>query len=182
MRRSGNSLYRTVSQRFVDLFPLTAGRTDNPVDIPSLGLSPIELFVSKLWHCGPDWLQLGNTLKSPSEMKEMPSECLAEMKVGDKKTHTLLTCEVASLDKVIRCKEHSSLSRLTSVTSYVKFVQALKRAISHSPDSLDAEEPSTAEVLWIRESQRQLMEDKHFTTWTKQFGLFRDENHIIMEM
>ena len=152
--------------------------TDNPADIPSRGLSPIELFVSKLWHCGPDWLQ-GTTLKSPSEMKEMPSECLAEMKVGDKKTHTLLTGEVACLDKVIRCKEHSSLSRLTSVTSYViKFVRALKRAISRSPDALNVEELPTAEVLWIRESQRQLKEDKHFTTWTKQFGLFRDENQI----
>ena len=105
-------------------------------------------------------------------MKEMPSECLAEMKVGDKKTHTLLTGEVVSLDKVIRCKEHSSLSRLTSVTSYVmKFVRALKRAISRSPGALDVEEPPTAQVLWIRESQRQLME----TTWTKLFGLFRDE-------
>ncbi len=29
---------------------------ENPPDIPSRGLRPLELSVNKLWHCGPDWI------------------------------------------------------------------------------------------------------------------------------
>ncbi len=68
----------------------------------------------------------------------MPTECLVEMRAQDKETHALLTGDSASLDKVTRCEEYSSLSRLLSVTAYVlKFVPALKQAIKscRSPSS-----------------------------------------------
>ena len=157
--------------------------SNNPADLPSRGLTPCELFVSKLWHCGPDWLW-EMTPKNPPEVTEMPFECLVEMKAEDKKTHALLSGSVTSINNVLRCEEYSSLSRLLSVTAYVlRFVQALKRAIENNrpPDSsseVDAQELSTAEALWIQESQQELVKDKHFTTLTRQLGLFCDDKGI----
>ena len=89
----------------------------NPADLPSRGITPIELSVSHLWHCGPD-LPFKSHDHEPTEM-EMPASCLAEMKAKDKVTHTLLSgCPVSSLEKIIPCKSYSSLSHLFSITSY----------------------------------------------------------------
>ncbi|MBA4719446.1 MAG: hypothetical protein HRO68_10280 [Nitrosopumilus sp.] len=153
----------------------------NPADLPSRGLTPSELSVSKLWHRGPDWLWESVTTKEPFQPEEIPAECLPEMRVRDQKTHALITTSVA---KVLKCEEYSSLSRLVSVTAYVlKFVRALKEAVkgSRSSDSgliASAQELSAAEMLWIQESQQRLIEDKHFPTWKKQFGLYCDEDGV----
>ena len=100
---------------------------DNPVDIPLRGLSPTELSASRLWHCGPDWLQEASD-ESPV-VKEMPTGCLTEVK---SKAHSLLVGDTdASLQNILKCENFSSLSRHFSVTTYVmRFVKALARACS----------------------------------------------------
>ncbi len=109
--------------------------------------------------------------KDPFKTDEMPTECLAETRARDKETHALLTGDIPSLDNVTRCEEYSSLSRLLSVTAYVlKFVQTLRQAVKgrrfpSSSIKVDAQELSAAEMMWILESQRQLVEDKLFPTW-----------------
>ena len=138
---------------------------------PSRGITPIELSVSQLWHCGPglNFVSQGSNL---TEM-EMPASCLTEMKAQDKKVHTLLSrSPTSSLENIIHCKSYSSFSRLLSITGYViKFVQALKRAIKgrHSQDEISSSEDLAgcehlqqiikAENMWIQEAQRSLTED-----------------------
>lgn len=118
-----------------ELLPVTCWRhcpgIDNPADIPSRGLTPIELHTNKLWHCGPDWLHQGPGERVPGR-KGMPEDCLGEMKVADGKTCSLLVGDTTGLKNVIKCRNYSTLSRLLTVTAYVrKFVLALKEAVKN---------------------------------------------------
>ena len=161
----------------VDCWSHCSGR-DNPADIPSRGLAPLELLVNKLWHCGPDLIR---TLDSctPEVEQVMPEECAVEMK--SKVSHELLTTEGApGLIGIMKIENYSSVSRLLSVTAKVlRFCHILCHKIhpEKNPPSL-AEEVSHAEVLWIREVQSALVSDRKFVTWKKQFGLFQDDDAI----
>ena len=145
-------------------------------------MTPIELSTNRLWHCGPGWLLGG--IDEDSARVEMPGGCLAEMRVKDRNTHTLFVGDaLVSLKKVVRCKDCSSFGRLLTITAYVlKFVRSLKQAVKKNHDSssltIDARDLSEAEMMWLRESQRQLLKDRHFPVWTRQFGLYTDEDGI----
>ena len=66
---------------------------DNLADIPSRGLTPIELSLSKLWRNGPEWLTTKLECCTSDSDADVPEECLMEMKASDKpnKLHSLLT-------------------------------------------------------------------------------------------
>ena len=98
--------------------------SDNPADLPSRGLTPMEFFTSKLWHCGPDWLWRTTDESDDRLPDEMPTDCTDELKSRDKTTHTtLLTGDASNLKNVIQCNHYSSLGHLLSVTMHVlKFV------------------------------------------------------------
>ena len=173
-----------------DLIPVASWRycpgKENPADLPSRGLNPIELSVSRLWHCGPDWLLTVQDERQPDV--NMPTECFTVMKAKDKMTHSLITSTATiNLESVIPCKRYSKFSHLILVTTYVmKFVHALKQAIKdrdrHCTDvnlTTHPQELLSAEMMWIREAQQQFINDKHFLTWKKQFGLYTDKNQVL---
>lgn len=171
-----------------DLLPVSSWRhcpgSDNPADLPSRGLTPTELSTNRLWHCGPDWLR-ETPDESLSSVKEMPPDCLSEMKSKDKQTYSLLIGNsTISLENVMQCEQYGSLSRLLSVTAYViRFVQALKQAAKgrHPPGggpNVDPQSLSKAETMWIQESQRQLMRNRLFPTWRGQFRLYCDKEGV----
>lgn len=93
------------------------GKT-NPADLPSRGLSPLELSVSQLWCSGPDWLKAYVNSQSEDVMSVMPEECAPELKKAQKvPTHNLLT--LVDLCDLMKWKNYSSMSRLRRVTAYV---------------------------------------------------------------
>lgn len=153
-----------------ELLPISCWRhcpgSDNPADIPSRGLTQIELSANRLWHCGPDWQQKAPD-ESLSDVKEMPADCLTEMNSKDRKTYSLLIGDTAvSLENVMQCEKYTSLSHLLAVTAYVmKFMQAFKQVVKdHSlpggSPNVDPQELSKAEAMWFQESQRQLVKDR----------------------
>ena len=157
---------------------------DNPADVPSRGLTPLELSVNLLWRNGPKWLSEGaGDREQPAD--EMPEECIAEMKAADRKLiHSLLANDsTTGLQQIMKCEDYSSLSKLLRVTAIVlKFVRLLMSKVKSAdhekeppghPDDL-----TQAEKLWIVESQSLLMRDKSFETWKRQFNLFTDANKI----
>ena len=157
---------------------------NNPADIPSRGLTPLELSVNMLWRHGPSWI---DTAECDTQEFTMPEECVTEMKAKDKcEVHSLLTTDVPmGLGQIMKCENFSTFSRLCRVTAYVlRFVKAMKSRIQSSitdvPSalSLGVTEISEAERLWIIESQVLLTKDTNFDSWKKQFGLFLDDANV----
>ena len=151
---------------------------ENPADLPSRGMTPMELAGSKLWRYGPHWLVHS---QSPiDEEVEMPEECLREIKAGHRPTHSLLTASKSkSLSNIMCFKNYSSLLKLLRVTAYIiRFIDKLRNkrlSMTEPMLQLNAQEISRAERLWIIEAQKSLLEEPAFQTWKQQFGLFLED-------
>ena len=151
----------------------------NPADIPSRDATPAEIASCKLWRHGPDWL-VDFKREFEEDNIRMPEECLKEMKVSYYNlTHSSSTTnEPSSLDKAIVCENFSRLQRLLRVTAYViRFVEQLKPKLKNEnipfkADELTSLEISRAEVMWIKQVQRNLTSNKAFQVWGRQFDLF----------
>ena len=147
---------------------------DNPADLPSRGMTSIDLVGSVLWRYGPSWL----TQVEPYVEDElvMPEEYTKEMKASSQ--HIMVfTTDPHSIGKVINCTQFSSLCRLLRVTAYVmRFCRLLKAKArelnSEISAELSASEIEAVKTLWVREAQVCLREDNHFKTWEHHFGLF----------
>ena len=157
---------------------------NNPADLPSRGLTPLELSQSILWREGPDWFH-DSDLDVNSEVQPT-TECLAEMRAeGQKTLHGLLTIgDNVALSEIIHvdCENYSSLDRLFSVTSLVlKFCKILLSKIRPQPQASNhghCSKGTTAEELWLLECQKKVIADKKFKQWQKQLDLFVDEKGL----
>ena len=148
---------------------------ENPADIPSRGITPAELVSCKLWRYGPDWLvERNQTFEEDSG--NMPEECLKEMRVTlCHVAHT--TDSTPNLGNILSCENFSCLQRLLRVTAYVlRFVKPCKTGRRpETTTALEAAEIANAETLWLRESQKGLLEHKDFLHWKRQFDLILEE-------
>ena len=157
---------------------------ENPADMPSRGITTTELAASKLWRSGPEWLKSEMVnVDCPQQEMVMPTECATELRARDKKmVYGLLNCQSpspANLESIISSERYSTLSRLLRVTAYVlRFVKQLKKSTNIQEWALATDEIAEAERLWTIQSQSQLIQDKQFDVWKKQFGLFLDEAGI----
>ena len=114
----------------------------------------------------------------------VPDESLQEMKNEDRRlAHSLLVTVNGPKSDLGQIIGFGTLPRLLRVTAYVlKFVRLLKYRI----DKLDAipnlelttSDLQEAEILWVKESQHALMEDRRFEGWKKQFDLFVGEDGV----
>ena len=122
---------------------------ENPADLPSRGLTPLELSASTLWRRGPLWMGERDDVPIPNEI-DMPKDCALELRKTSKETsHTLLIPgPIVGIGAVIRCQDFSSLSRLFQVTTYVlKFVRELVRVHNKEGGSSTlADSPNFAEA------------------------------------
>ena len=101
------------------------GKT-NPADLPSRGLTMLELSVSRLWSVGPEWLSAGVSPCLELELTAMPEAYSTELRASSKLAHALLTVEShTTIGDVINCERFSSLVKLMRVTSHV--LRAVKR-------------------------------------------------------
>ena len=149
----------------------------NPADLPSRGLTALEVSVNQLWRRGPDWLYTGLEPRVDAEPLSMPEECSLELKAKAVPLLTLVTlssrCPISNL---IDCKKFSSLSKLLRVTAQVlRAVKKFKSLKSHQPDPQPAttlKQVTEAEVLWVRDAQLLLTCGKDFDVQRRQFNLF----------
>lgn len=85
----------------------------NPADLPSRGLSVLELSVNQLWRQGPEWLLTGSEHFEEPQSTVMPEKCVQELKSSTKVSHSMLTVErPATVAEVINCEDFSDLQRL----------------------------------------------------------------------
>ena len=102
----------------------------NPADLPSRGLTLLELSLNQLWRQGPPWLLAQDTNPDLELDFTMPTECVSEMKTSKEKTHNLLIITKApTIGSLIRCEDFSTLTRLLRVTAHVlRAVKLFKRS------------------------------------------------------
>ena len=158
---------------------------ENPADLPSRGMSVEELMNSHLWFNGPSWLIDGTTVTHSFEEDSIPEECIAEMKVNDRRKHQAMhvLLVTGNVGTIVKCENFSTLTRLLRVTGYVlKFIDVLKAKRTKPGDTpsvaLSARDISVAEAFWIKSSQQSLLEDERFQTWKMQFGMYCDESGL----
>ena len=84
----------------------------NPANLPSRGLSTMELGVSQLWRVGPEWLGLDAPIHSNTPM---PETCLEELKLTSKRSLSLE--KTLGIGDLVHCEEYSDLRRLLRVFS-----------------------------------------------------------------
>ena len=147
----------------------------NPADLPSRGLTVLELTVNRLWRQGPDWLNSDLLWVEPEPCVSMPEECAVELKATA--LSSIVTSEsLGSIGNLMTCDKYSTLPKLLRVTAYV--VRAARRFKGTREDvspTLTSEELVHAEMLWIRSAQQQLAGDK---SQQKRFNLFIDDQRI----
>lgn len=149
----------------------------NPADLPSRGLTPLELLVSQLWRRGPEWLQAGFEPSPQNPVQYLPRECALELKTVQ--SHSLVSTESSTtIESILDPMKYSTLSRLIGVT--VKVLRAVRRFKNMrtgktNPTMNPVEESQEAERLWVKSAQKTFTD---FKTLAKQFNLFKDEGGV----
>lgn len=143
----------------------------------------MELSVNQLWRQGPEWLCINTNPPSTSEELPMPEECLVELKAKSAQSLNLLsTDETCSISGLIDSHRYSSLMRLSWVTAQVlravKKFRDLSKCQPNSPVTVTKDQITSAELLWIKNTQRVLTNGKDFEVQRKQFDLFLDERGV----
>ena len=152
--------------------------SSNPADLPSRGLTSLELSVSQLWRHGPEWLVAGFEPCLESKAMSMPKECTLELKAAQ--SHGLVTMEPnTAIESILDPTKFSTLPRLIGVTAKVlkavRRFKNLRRMEVVNPPLNPVEESLEAELLWVKSAQGELPDLK---TLTKQFNLFKDERGV----
>ena len=149
--------------------------SSNPADLPSRGLSSLELSVNQLWRQGPKWLHIGFDPTPQEQVRHMPEECAVELKATQ--SHTLMSVEPnVMIESIVDPAKFSTLSRLIGVTTKVlEAVKRFKSAPRGNPPTESVEDSHAAELLWVKSAQKTLSDMK---TLTKQFNLFEDEQGV----
>ena len=95
-------------------------------------------------------------------------------------SHSLLAkSTVPGIGLLMKCEDFSPFQRLTAVTVIVlKFCRLLLERVCPKPSSKSTDDHTRAEILWVVESQKEVVDDKSFNPWKNQFRLFQDDDKI----
>ena len=154
---------------------------DNPADMPSRGISPIDLETNLTWRHGPDWLPKFSSAELNDDLL-MPEDCITEMRSNA--NHTLLVAtENSSIGQVMDCSHYGKLQKLLRVTVLLKkFAAQFKKLVKRDNSSIDwtvtAADMESAEIDWITDCQKQLIKDPKFELWKTQLDLFLDKDNV----
>ncbi len=132
MQNRVNGIRRKVHPTFWNHTP---GRS-NPADLPSRGLTALELSMNRLWKEGTEWLKLGtDPLPSRPAADTMPEECAQELRVTTNSLSLISGESRNTIEDLMTCQNFSTYSRLLRVTAQVlKAVKRFKTGKSRSPD------------------------------------------------
>ena len=103
----------------VDCWNHCSGK-ENPADIPSRGMTPLELSTSKLWRNEPEWLK-AQTNPVPLPV-EIPEPCVAELKASSRvAVHSLLISRPPGISHIIDCERFNTIHKLYRVLMFSSF-------------------------------------------------------------
>ena len=159
---------------------IVLGGLSNPADLPSRGLTTLEVSVSQLWQQGPEWLCVGLETCDETNPQSMPEECTMELRKGASHALTLVnTVSKTGVSELIDCKRFSSLSKLLRVTAQVlRAIEKFKKQRNQQSDALIVAQMSEAELLWVKDTQHFMTQESEFESQRRQFNLFEDEKEV----
>ena len=117
---------------------------------------------------------------------ELPDQCRSEMRRRDL-VHSFVAADTnkPNLSQLIKSEDYSSTHRLYRVTAMaLKFVHQVRNRIRNPmpPSTTDTIVTSSvihkAKLLWIKQSQSQILTNERFPLWKRQLGLFLDESGL----
>ena len=143
-----------------------------------------------LWWNGPKWLSSFKGLEDRKEIAEEPvsEACLVEMRAKDRKivtTAPAMNSEPAMLCNIIQSEAFSNLGRLPRVTALLlKFIKLLKAQrqedVKQKPEMhVTGADEEEAELLWMKEVQREMNSKETFKMRSHQLGLFEDDKGVV---
>ena len=161
------------------------GRTCEPADIGSRGVSTNQLIDSNLWWVGPKWLAEGKDnwpqkfpLTESADVKE-------EMKQAVVMATTTAKATTNTIGQAIDIERFSSLGKLLGVTAYVKrFIVNFGRMLEKreiNVDPVNAEEIMRAENEWIKDAQTTLRGEQDYNKYKKQLGAVSSGGVLVCE-
>ena len=155
----------------------------NPADLPSRGLTALEVSTNQLWRQGPEWLSVGFEPSTGTEVSCMPEECTRELRSKPSQALTLVNVtSECSLSELIDCKRFSSLSKLLRVTAVVlRAIEKFKGPRIHSSNdsvTITLAQMIEAELRWVKDAQQLMLQKTNLDCYTRQFNLFKDEKGL----
>ena len=88
MENRVNEIRRNINPR--SLWNHCPGKS-NPADLPSRGLTTLEVSVNQLWRQGPEWLYVGVEPCVKTTSLSMPEECTVELRTKATRALTLVS-------------------------------------------------------------------------------------------
>lgn len=155
-----NTLKIFVANRVAEIQDLTSEEQwfhvrsgDNPADLLSRGISPLNLIDSQLWWCGPTWLSQSSD--------KWPSASATEFENSSYDLEKRQ--QIVSLATTVKCKfemfeRFSNLSRLQRCVAYcLRFkTNALRPAVSRKFNALSVEELNNSLHILIKTAQSEV--------------------------
>ncbi|CAF1573915.1 unnamed protein product [Didymodactylos carnosus] len=120
--------------------------TENPADLPTRGMSTLELKTSNLWWNGPEWLHQGKD-QWPDKLVSSADEIKFE-EIENRKTATLTMVTVAdncTFGSII--KKYSTLTKSLRVIAYILRAKKIFEKIDTRKGTLSVEELNEAQKL-----------------------------------
>ena len=140
---------------------------DNPADIPTRGMTALELNRSKMWFHGPAWLKTIKQEWPTCEIEIITEKILQEISKETKGSKFLMEIsQVAQLKGEdshpvkspfeLQLENFSSFNKLVRLTAWLqRFVKKLKK-MSKEKGEINAEEINEGKLLWIIYIQREI--------------------------
>ena len=164
----------------------------NPADLPTRGVKTRDLKNSDIWWQGPKFLCESEEAwpKQPNiqaPYDQVQDELKAEFRKSIQKLSTnyatvMVTC---SVEVVINPKNYGDVVQLFRITAYVlKFIRKLKSSVApklkteDEGEVLTVDEINKAEMLWLQEIQKSIVNSQKFSQLKASLRLFVDENGL----
>ena len=152
---------------------------DNPSDIGSRGMKASELEKNNLQWFGPEWL----TQHVSEWPKQEKRECTKEV---EKESHIHFTAvkteEEADIHKLIDISKFSNETRLYQVTAWVmRFLinlVTINEDVMRTDSELLTEEVISAQKLWMKCAQNEMVSEPKFDQFKKQLSVLKDGEGI----
>ena len=162
------------------------------MDLPTRGVKTRDLKNSDIWWQGPKFLHEPEEawpeqpyIQAPYDQVQDQLKAEFRKRIQKLSTNYAIAMVTCSVELVINPKNYGDVAQLFHITAYVlKFIRKLKSSVAPKLKTEDEGEVLTidgikkAEMLWLQEIQKSIVNSQKFSQMKASLRLFADENGI----